>query len=214
MTLPFTPDQFFDVLGAYNHALWPAAVVLWVCAFASVVALGLRVPGRSLICAAMLAIQWAWAGVVYHAMFFADINPAAWLFAGLFVIESVLMLWYGVKDGRLTFSSSLRTVRESWGWLLIVYALLYPFIVILEGHTFPRMPTFGLPCPTTILTMGLLLVARPPWPRILAIVPLGWAIIGGSAALLLGVRTDLMLWIGGLALAMTLVPVWHRPVLS
>src|SRR4029077_11640490 len=30
MRLPFTKDQFFDVFAAYNGALWPAVVALWL----------------------------------------------------------------------------------------------------------------------------------------------------------------------------------------
>ena len=30
MQLPFTTEQFFDLLAAYNEALWPALLVLWI----------------------------------------------------------------------------------------------------------------------------------------------------------------------------------------
>ena len=30
MTLPFTPDEFFDVLAAYNERLWPFVLMLWL----------------------------------------------------------------------------------------------------------------------------------------------------------------------------------------
>jgi len=49
--------------------------------------------------------------------------------------------------------------------------------------SYPRIPTFGVPCPTTLLTIGLLLMAI----RIrlsLLIIPWLWAVIGGAAALL------------------------------
>jgi hypothetical protein len=71
---------------------------------------------------------------------------------------------------------------------------LYPVVAQAEGHTFPRVPTYGVPCPTTLLTIGFLFAADLPWPRVLAIVPILWAIIAGSAAVLSGVRADLMLW--------------------
>ena len=31
MQLPFTREQFFDLFVAYNEALWPAVVALWIC---------------------------------------------------------------------------------------------------------------------------------------------------------------------------------------
>lgn len=37
MQLPFTVEQFFDVIRAYNMAVWPAQVVLLVLAVAAIV---------------------------------------------------------------------------------------------------------------------------------------------------------------------------------
>lgn len=53
------------------------------------------------------------------------------------------------------------------------------------------MPLFGIaPCPTTIFTIGILLLG--PWhvARWLLLIPVLWTIIGGSAALLLNVPQD------------------------
>jgi hypothetical protein len=53
---------------------------------------------------------------------------------------------------------------------------------------------FGVtPCPTTIFTFGVLLLSARPLPALLLVIPLAWAAIGGSAAVLLGVREDLTL---------------------
>ena len=209
MNLPFTRDQFFDVFAAYNRSLWPCALALWAYALlAAVVVIGHRERGR--FAATMLAVQWMWAGVAYHAVFFAAINPAARLFATMFVVETGLLVWFGVVREQLRFSPG-GSPRHIVGWTLIAYALLYPFLAQAEGHAFPRGPTFGVPCPTTLLTIGWLFLADPPWPKVVAIVPIGWALIGGSAAGLLGVRTDLRLWVAGVGLAASLlVPARHR----
>jgi hypothetical protein len=71
----------------------------------------------------------------------------------------------------------------------------------------PRLPTFGVPCPTTILTIGFLLATDRLLPRSVAVVPLVWAFIGGSAAFLLGVRADAMLLAAGIVLAIDII---HR----
>jgi uncharacterized protein DUF6064 len=209
VNLPFTRDQFFDVFAVYNRALWPFALALWAYALVAAVVLTSH-RGRGRFAATMLAVQWVWAGVAYHAVFFATINPAARLFATLFVIEAGLLVWFGVVRDQLRFSPT-GSLRHVVGWTLIIYALLYPLLAQAEGHAFPRGPTFGVPCPTTLLTIGWLFVADPPWPKMVALVPIGWALIGGSAAGLLGVRADLMLWVAGIALtASVLVPERHR----
>jgi hypothetical protein len=76
---------------------------------------------------------------------------------------------------------------------LAAYALAYPALNVVAGHTYPASPTFGVPCPTGIFTTGLLLTAAKPLPIAALVVPVLWAIIGGSAALLLGVTTDYVL---------------------
>jgi hypothetical protein len=210
VNLPFTPDQFFEVFGAYNRSLWPFALALWLYAVASVVVLARSGGGRGRFLAVSLAVQWAWAALVYHAMFFSSINPAAWFFGGLFLVESALFAWFGVIRDQLHFSLT-RSPRHVVAWMLILYSLVYPFIAQAEGHAYPEAPTFGVPCPTTLLTIGFLFAANPPWPVAVALIPVLWAFIGGSAAFLLGVRADAMLWLAGPALmACVLMPARPR----
>ena len=214
MTLPFTRDEFFGVFAVYNQRLWPFAVALWMLTAYSVVLLIRTRSARPWWIPELLAIHWAWAGLAYHAAFFSRINPAAWVFSGLFVLEAGLLLWYGVVHGHLEMSRGLFFRRVS-SWGLIVYALLYPAITLAEGHVFPRLPTFGVPCPTTILTIGVLLAAGESLPRVVAVIPLVWAFIAGSSALLLGVRADLMLLAAGIALAVAMIwprAAWLRPL--
>ena len=45
-----------------------------------------------------------------------------------------------------------------------------------------------------VVSEGVLFAADPPWPRSIAVIPISWALIGGSAAVSLGVRADLILW--------------------
>jgi hypothetical protein len=196
--LPFTRDEFFDLFAAYNSALWPAVVGLWVASLLAAVWLLSSPRPRDRWLSGFLAAHWAWSAVAYHIAFFARINLAAWLFAAMGVVQAALFFWLGVVRGQLSFTSH----RMTWSpiaWTLIGYALLYPAINAVQHASVARIPTFGLPCPTTILTGGLLLLASPRL-RILAIVPVIWSAIGGSAALVLGVSADYALPITGIAL--------------
>lgn len=192
MNLPFTDTQFLDAFGRYNSLLWPAAAVLWV-ASAVLVAIALRrreAPHRAI--SLLLAFLWAWSAIAYHAAFFTEINPAAWLFAAFFLIEAGLLLWTGVMKEELRFSMA-SSGRHAAAGALILFGLAYPFINLLQGLTFPRMPTYGVPCPTTIFTAGMLLAAER-LPRRLIVIPFVWALVAGSAALRLGIYADLTLF--------------------
>jgi hypothetical protein len=196
VSLPFTHDQFLDVFASYNAALWPAAAIFWLLATSAVAWLATGRTGRRLV-AGLLAVLWLWSGAVYHLAYFAGINPAARIFGIAFIVEAGLIAWFGLVRSRLDFQLRRgRGVRGALAVFFSVYALAYPGLGLVVGLEWPRMPAFGVPCPTTLLTVGLLL-SQPGWPRIVGVVPLLWSVIGGSAALLLGVVPDFALLLAG-----------------
>jgi hypothetical protein len=198
MRPPFTVHEFFAVFARYNEAVWPMQLVLLALAF---VAVGLafrggKVPSR--LVSGTLGLLWVWMAVEYHFAQFAIVNPAARAFGVLFLIQAGLILWFGALTDRLAFERppGLRAVA---GWLLLAYGLVaYPVIGILAGHEYLSSPTFGVPCPTTIYTLGLFCFARRPLPASLLVVPILWAAVGSSAALFLRVPQDLGLLAAGL----------------
>ena len=192
--MPFTAAQFFDVFRSYNSAVWPAqfaliGVALWLVAGLS------RTPRRlSRSIGVALAGLWVWMAVAYHAIFFARINPLAYVFAALFLIQAAALVWHGLKTGRLLPDAQPARMRRALGLIVVLYALVgYPLIGFVFGQRYPALPTFGLPCPTTIFTLGIFLWCARPVPWTLYIVPAVWAGIATSAAMLFGVAEDLAL---------------------
>ena len=194
--MPFTQEQFLGVFRDYNIAVWPAQ---WLLDLLAILALGLAARGKhargvSLI----LALLWAWTAIVYHWTFFSRINGAAVWFGIAFLIQALVFVWFGVARRRIRFEARWN-VRTLLGLVLIVYALLlYPALGYLLGRRYPSMPTFGLPCPTTIFTFGLLLWAVPPLPLSVIAVPALWSLLGFSAATSLGITEDYGLLIAAL----------------
>jgi len=210
MNLPFTHGQLLDTFAAYNRALWPAALLLWALTIAALWCLHRGRRDASRLMAGVLALQWIWAGVAYHWVFFRAINPAATVFGGLFVLEATLFLRYGVLRPRFHFSPL--AVRSGWlGWSLILYAVFYPVVGLVFGLAYPHLPTFGVPCPTTILTAGALLLAPSRPIRLLAVIPVLWSGVGGSAAFVLGIRGDFVLLLAGVALIVHLATPTQTP---
>lgn len=197
LVLPFTPSEFFAVFARYNEAIWPAQFVFLGAAVAAVLALrrGGLTQSRGML--GLLALLWAWMAVGYHWTFFRVINPIASLFAVLFAAQAVVLAMAALQG---TVRLMPRTdVAGITGSALVVLALvLYPLLGLAAGHRYPAMPTFGLPCPTTIFTLGVLLWAMPLRPHLL-IVPLLWSLIGFTAALQLGVYEDIGLLVSAIA---------------
>jgi hypothetical protein len=198
MSAPFSAEDFFRVFVDYNTSVWPAQIVLNIVALAAV---ALAFPDREVtrrVLLGILAGLWLWMGIVYHWTFFADINPAARAFAVVFVLQAGLLAWLGMRRRPPVFRPSLDPYGIAGGFLIAYALILYPMLGALVGHAFPAQPTFGLPCPTTIFTIGLLVWATRgvPWPVLL--VPALWSVLGISAVVSFGVLEDAMLPIAGL----------------
>lgn len=204
MRIPFTPEQFLEVFRQYNEAVWPAQWLLYVAGIAAVVLAfrGSRRAGMAI--SAILAALWLWMGIVYHFTFFRPINPAAVIFGGAFIAQAALFVWIGVWRGRLAFRVQRGPTSLLAGMLVLYSLVFYPMLGRALGHVYPASPTFGLPCPTTILTLGLLLLT-PGLPRILFVIPVLWAAVGTSAAVQLGMSEDFGLLVAGLVALIVLV---------
>lgn len=199
MSLPFTQQQFFDVVVRYNEDVMPLQLALFLLGLSAFGAMVVRRRDSDRVISAILAGLWAWMAVVYHLLYFREINAAANLFGVAFLAAAAIFAWTGVAQGRLVFDCGSRARRIA-GHALIAYALVaYPLLSAMLGREFPEMPTFGLPCPTTIFTIGMLAFVSAPFPRYVFAIPIAWALIGSQAAFLLGVYEDLGLLVAGLA---------------
>ena len=206
--LPFTVEQFFSVFAAYNQAIWPAHVVAYLGGVGAMWAIASRHRWAGCAAAGVLGVMWLWNGLAYHLAFFAPINPAAYGFAALFVIQGALFIGHGVIGNGLSFAKPFDW-RSALGILLCAYAgFLYPALGYLLGHAWPYAPMFGVaPCPTTIFTLGALMLAVGPLPVWLVAIPVVWSAIGGTAALLLKVPEDFGLLASGI-LGAAFLPFW------
>jgi Family of unknown function (DUF6064) len=209
MGLPFTPEQFFGIFAEYNRLFWLVVVALWLSSAWVLVRAWRNPAGQSRTLSFLLGALWLWSAVAYHAFLFTRINPAAWMFSALFVVQAVLFFGAGARR-QVSYFSSTGTLRAI-GLGLVSYSLAYPFLSVALGHSYPATPTFGLPCPTAILTIGVLVTARGGARMTLTIVPVFWSFVGGSAAVLLAVPTDYVLLGAGVLLTVILLEQRMRP---
>jgi hypothetical protein len=86
------------------------------------------------------------------------------------------------------------------GLALAAYAVVvYPLWGAASEPGYPAMPLFGItPCPLTLFTFGMALLLRVRMR--LMVIPVLWALVGGSAAFLLQVPQDWPLLLSPLVL--------------
>ena len=188
------------MFSAYNTAVWPVQLLLLVLGLVVVVLLMTQGSNASVAISAILMLLWVWQALAYHLAFFTAINPLACAFAGVAVAGAAVFFWQGVVRRRLNFKPT--GITHGWrmwsGWSLLIFAwFIYPAWTYLAGHRYPAFPTFGLPCPTTLFTIGLLAFLVKPYPRSAFFVPVLWCFVGSEAAFVFDVTADLGLIVAG-----------------
>jgi len=203
--MPFTTEQFLNVFADYNNAVWPLQIIFNLIAVTVIFFSINRTSYSNIFVNISLAFLWLWMGVVYHMVFFSAINKAAYLFGFLFIIQGLVFLFIGGIKGKLSYGFSADIY--SWaGIILILYALIiYSVLGYRFGHIYPGSPTFGLPCPTTIFTFGMLLFTDRSFPKYVLILPFVWSVIGFFAALNFGIYEDTGLLAAGIIASALLI---------
>jgi hypothetical protein len=212
MRPPFSEQQFFQVFARYNEAVWPAQLLL-VAAVVTLVIVAAFAPRRSRLVMAGLAALWAYVALAYHLAFFAALTPAAYIFAALFLVEAALLAWHGLRTRRLHLAVPPDRTSRFVGGALLLYAIVgYPAVAWFAGQRYPAVPTFGLPCPTTIFTLGILVWCLRPLPWSMLAVPVAWSVIAMGVAVPFGVVEDFALPVAAaLALGTLLRPPRRAP---
>ena len=97
---------------------------------------------------------------------------------------------------QIDFQTIVGLAHAGWGLLIFAW-FICPAWTYLAGHRYPAVPTSGLPCPTTIFTIGLLAFLVAPYPRSPLFVPVLWCFVGSQAAFLFNVPPDPRLVVAG-----------------
>jgi len=213
MRTPFTVEQFFEVFRNYNQSVFPMQIIFYLLGVIAIYFAVKPTSGSDRIISAVLAVLWLYMGIVYHLIFFTGINKAAYLFGAIFILQGILFLALGVFQNKLSFSFRSDKYGIA-GMILVVFALfIYPVLGYLLGHVYPDSPTFGLPCPTTIFTFGLLLLSEKKCPVAILIIPFTWSVIGFTAAFNFGIMEDTGLVVSGL-LSLLMILIRNRKINS
>ena len=199
MKIPFTTQDFFDVILQYNHLFFPAQVIIILLGFAALFLVLSKHNRAAKLIASFLGILWLWAGIAYHFAFFTSINPAAWGFGSLFVLQALFFFYEGLIRKRIAFEFE-KNARSYLALFFILYGILiYPLIQMITHSGWQEIISLGLPCPTTILTFGFLLFSEKTAKKYLLIIPSNWTLIGLGAAINFGVWQDFMMLIAALS---------------
>jgi len=205
MKTPFTQEQFFQVFEKYNHAVFPLQLALFGFGILVVLLIHRDLKNKSLWIGGFLALLWLWTGIAYHLSFFTPINRAAYGFGGIFILQGIFFLIETFR-GRLQFSQKNHTWQYIGYFFVLFGLIIYPLISYALSEFAAQTISLGLPCPTTIFTLGWLMFTSRQFPKYLLIIPILWALIGTGAAINFGVYQDYVMLIAAAATAIYLFP--------
>ncbi len=192
--LLFSARTYHRLFELYNRDIWPLQLV--ALASGAVILLCAQRGGAAMgkVAAAILAACWLWVAWAFHVERYATINWAANYFAAGFTIEALLLIWFGIVRGRLSFAPSSDAMRHAGLGVFLFALLVQPLIPPMTGRSWLQTEVFGVaPDPTTVATLGVLLMAslRPLWT--LLMIPVAWSAIGAATLWALEDRQALLM---------------------
>ncbi len=205
MSVPFTFDEFLEMLERFNTAWWPAHLIMYVLATVAIFFAIRKTRYSGTVVTVILVFFWIWVGLVFNLLYFSKLYPMAYLFVGLFILEGIILAWTGLFRDRMAFRVRA-DIYGLIGAIMIIYALIgYPLIGYATGREYPHLLLTGMmPCPTAIFTLGMLLWTEKSMPKIVPVIPVIYA-MSGFVPVKLGVVEDIGLIVAGFVTGLLLV---------
>lgn len=197
MNLSFNLERFLILLQNYNLAFWPLQTAAYVLGAVALVLATRKTKQPGFLIMAILACFWLWTGGVFNLLFFRPFYPRAVVFAVLFIVQGVVFALAAAGKPKIEFSFK-PGVQSAVALLMASYALVgYPLLETIWGRGYPRTLPFGLvPCPTTLFTLAILLLADRKVPWLIWAIPVFYS-FGGVVPIASGIHEDIGLVAGG-----------------
>jgi hypothetical protein len=196
MNISLTLDQMLSVFEAYNTATWPLQAVACLLVITAIVLTIKPLKYSGEIIAAILSFVWLWTGVVFCAIYWAPVFKPSYGYTALYVAQGIIF-FAGIFRPKLSFRFK-PDIYTIVGLLFIIYSLAGYFLTgYFLDHIYPRAVSIILaPCPTVVLTFGMLLLTDRKFPKYILIIPLFWSLCG-IIPILMGVTEDIGLVTAG-----------------
>lgn len=179
--LMFSPQTYSRLFELYNAAVWP--VQLLALALGVLPLLTLIRPSDRTVRGTLGLLVLFWLAVAWGFFWqrYAQINLAAPYFAGLFVLEAVLLVGAAAMAGR---ASTVPASRLRFGSALALYLValcVYPLRGAIVGGDWSQAEVIGLaPDPTALATLAVLLGWGGGRFWMLAVIPGLWCLFSGA----------------------------------
>lgn len=192
MTLPFTIEEFLKVFQGYNTAIWPAQILAVAIGLIILAALLVSRNASLNVVMASLGVMWAFTSIGNHLMFFGLHQSA-----GPGVCRLLRRSGCPVCSGRdqaprrpSPISGTDRAMGHGSSSHRLCDDVLSDPRDLGGSKRDSHADVLGAPCPTTIISLGILIMTHDRWDVGLSNIPVLWWPIGLAAALQSGILED------------------------
>ena len=202
--------EYWDHLGDFNNTTWPVQIIWIICTIIVGITLFRKYSNWSNnVLKLLLSFAFAWNGIVFFILF--SHGPIHhYFFSPLFILIALLFI-----VDVITKKTELRLPDRKWiryiTYIWILSWLLYPFVGIALGRTFPEVCTPMNPCPLTAFSIALMVASIPKVYKTLYIVLLPWALLGLPKCLgMYQCYEDCILFVAGVFGLVMIIINWKR----
>ena len=173
----FSDTAYYRQFELYNEAIWPLQFVALLFSLVMLYALWKKPGWGGRAVGVILVVSWLWVAWAYLYQRLDQLHVVADKYALGFVVQAVLLAWFGVVKNRFELVNSRG--RVIMGTVLLAVALvIYPLIAVLSGRPWMQFELFAFaPDPTVLATLAILLRYKAAW--LLYVIPLVWLLISG-----------------------------------
>jgi hypothetical protein len=173
--LLFSPRTYYRMIERHNEAVWPAQLLTMALGIGILAALRRPSTTQGRIIAGTLALLWIWVAWAFLLHRYATINWAIKYVVPFFLLEALLLVWWGVIGAKLSFAVKSEASGRLGTALFVLSLLLYPALAAMFRRPWRQAEVFGIaPDPTVIATVGLLLLTNSRFRWGLLPVPILW----------------------------------------
>ncbi|HWA46618.1 MAG TPA: DUF6064 family protein [Dongiaceae bacterium] len=176
--LLFSARAYWRMFELHNQVWWPLPLATMAAGIAALAVAILQPRHYARWIALILAVLWAWIAWSFFWQRYAEINWAAAYVAPIFASQAMLLA-IGAWGSRLRFDR--RGAIGRVGFALVILAIFaYPLLAPAFDRPLAGAEIFGMaPDPTTIGTLGFLLLTHSRWTLALLPIPLLWVVMSG-----------------------------------
>lgn len=168
IVVPYTKEVLDAIIYDYQEVFWPFQVFFVLLALWVLYAIWKGHYHASIV--AILAFFWVWVGAVYEIQFYKTINWIGFYVGMLFILQGLLLIWFGMVKGSIVFVKSRLSLA-----LLPLIILGYPLLQFLTGTHHYELAIVGM-LPNITVAFTFIVLWTHKNITTLLIIPLVWSV--------------------------------------